>query len=31
MLGEHPIYPVLLATDLAATRDFYHTSSAWRS
>jgi catechol 2,3-dioxygenase-like lactoylglutathione lyase family enzyme len=25
MLGEHPIYPVLLATDLAATRDFYHT------
>jgi catechol 2,3-dioxygenase-like lactoylglutathione lyase family enzyme len=25
VLGEHPIYPVLLATDLAATRDFYHT------
>jgi catechol-2,3-dioxygenase len=25
MLGEHPIYPVLLATDLATTRDFYHT------
>jgi catechol 2,3-dioxygenase-like lactoylglutathione lyase family enzyme len=25
MLGEHPIHPVLLATDLAATRDFYHT------
>ena len=25
MLGAHPIYPVLLATDLAATRDFYHT------
>jgi catechol 2,3-dioxygenase-like lactoylglutathione lyase family enzyme len=24
MLGEHPIHPVLLATDLAATRDFYH-------
>jgi catechol 2,3-dioxygenase-like lactoylglutathione lyase family enzyme len=24
MLGEHPIYPVLLATDLAAARDFYH-------
>jgi catechol 2,3-dioxygenase-like lactoylglutathione lyase family enzyme len=24
MLGDHPIYPVLLATDLAATRDFYH-------
>ena len=25
MLGAHPIYPVLLATDLAAARDFYHT------
>jgi catechol 2,3-dioxygenase-like lactoylglutathione lyase family enzyme len=25
MLGAHPIHPVLLATDLAATRDFYHT------
>jgi catechol 2,3-dioxygenase-like lactoylglutathione lyase family enzyme len=25
MLGEHPIHPVLLATDLAATRDFYHS------
>jgi catechol 2,3-dioxygenase-like lactoylglutathione lyase family enzyme len=25
MLGEHPIHPVLLATDLAAARDFYHT------
>ncbi len=24
MLGEHPIYPVLLATDLGAARDFYH-------
>jgi catechol 2,3-dioxygenase-like lactoylglutathione lyase family enzyme len=24
MLGDHPIHPVLLATDLAATRDFYH-------
>jgi catechol 2,3-dioxygenase-like lactoylglutathione lyase family enzyme len=24
MLGEHPIHPVLLATDLAAARDFYH-------
>ncbi len=24
MLGEHPIYPVLLATDLGAVRDFYH-------
>jgi catechol-2,3-dioxygenase len=24
MLGEHPIYPVLLATDLSAARDFYH-------
>ena len=24
MLGAHPIYPVLLATDLAATREFYH-------
>ena len=24
MLGEHPITPVLLATDLAATREFYH-------
>jgi catechol 2,3-dioxygenase-like lactoylglutathione lyase family enzyme len=25
MLGAHPIHPVLLAKDLAATRDFYHT------
>jgi catechol 2,3-dioxygenase-like lactoylglutathione lyase family enzyme len=25
MLGEHPIHPVLLAQDLAAARDFYHT------
>lgn len=24
MLGEHPIYPVLLAKDLAAAREFYH-------
>src|SRR5215470_689466 len=24
MLGEHPITPVLLATDLVATREFYH-------
>ena len=24
MLGEHPITPVLLATDLPATREFYH-------
>jgi catechol-2,3-dioxygenase len=24
MLGEHPIYPVLLTTDLGAARDFYH-------
>ncbi|HEY8171376.1 MAG TPA: VOC family protein [Candidatus Limnocylindria bacterium] len=24
MLGDYPIYPVLLATDLGATRDFYH-------
>src|SRR5215212_9677002 len=24
MLGAHPIYPVLLATDLASARDFYH-------
>lgn len=24
MLGAHPIQPVLLATDLAAARDFYH-------
>jgi catechol 2,3-dioxygenase-like lactoylglutathione lyase family enzyme len=24
MLGDHPIYPVLLATDLAASREFYH-------
>jgi catechol 2,3-dioxygenase-like lactoylglutathione lyase family enzyme len=24
MLGAHPIYPVLLATDLAAARAFYH-------
>jgi catechol 2,3-dioxygenase-like lactoylglutathione lyase family enzyme len=24
MLGDHPIYPVLLATDLAAAREFYH-------
>ena len=25
MLGEHPIHPVLLATDLGAARHFYHT------
>ena len=24
MLGDHPIHPVLVATDLAAARDFYH-------
>ena len=24
MLGAHPIYPVLLSTDLAVTREFYH-------
>jgi catechol 2,3-dioxygenase-like lactoylglutathione lyase family enzyme len=24
MLGNHPITPVLLATDLAAAREFYH-------
>jgi hypothetical protein len=24
MLGDHPIYPVFLATDLAAAREFYH-------
>src|SRR5690242_19244477 len=24
MLGDHPITPVLLAKDLAASRDFYH-------
>jgi len=24
VLGEHPIAPVLLATDLAAAREFYH-------
>jgi catechol 2,3-dioxygenase-like lactoylglutathione lyase family enzyme len=24
LLGEHPIHPVLLATDLAAAKDFYH-------
>jgi predicted enzyme related to lactoylglutathione lyase len=24
MLGNHPIHPVLLATDLAAAKDFYH-------
>jgi catechol 2,3-dioxygenase-like lactoylglutathione lyase family enzyme len=24
MLGDHPINPVLLAKDLAATREFYH-------
>jgi catechol 2,3-dioxygenase-like lactoylglutathione lyase family enzyme len=24
MLGDHPIHPVLLTTDLAAARDFYH-------
>ena len=24
MLGDHPIHPVLLATDFAAARDFYH-------
>jgi catechol 2,3-dioxygenase-like lactoylglutathione lyase family enzyme len=25
MLRDHPIHPVLLVTDLAAARDFYHT------
>ncbi|HEU4910209.1 MAG TPA: VOC family protein [Propionibacteriaceae bacterium] len=25
MLGRHPIHPVLLATDLAAAKEFYHT------
>jgi catechol 2,3-dioxygenase-like lactoylglutathione lyase family enzyme len=24
MLGDHPIYPVFLSTDLAAAREFYH-------
>lgn len=24
MLGDHPIHPVLLATDLDAAREFYH-------
>src|SRR6476659_3069060 len=24
MLAAHPIYPVLLATDLGATKEFYH-------
>jgi catechol 2,3-dioxygenase-like lactoylglutathione lyase family enzyme len=24
MLGDHPIYPVLLARDLPAAREFYH-------
>jgi len=24
VLGDHPIHPVLLATDLAAAREFYH-------
>lgn len=24
MLGDYPIYPVLLSMDLAETRDFYH-------
>jgi hypothetical protein len=24
MLGNHPITPVLLATDLAVAREFYH-------
>ena len=24
MLGEHPVNPVLVAKDLAATREFYH-------
>lgn len=24
MLGNHPVTPVLLATDLAAAREFYH-------
>ena len=24
MLGDHPFYPVLLATDIAASREFYH-------
>jgi hypothetical protein len=27
VLGDHPIYPVLLATDLAAARDFYHNKA----
>jgi hypothetical protein len=31
MLGAHPIHPVLLATDLTAARDVYHTKLAWRS
>ena len=24
LLGNHPVTPVLLATDLAAAREFYH-------
>jgi catechol 2,3-dioxygenase-like lactoylglutathione lyase family enzyme len=24
VLGDHPIYPVFLSTDLAAAREFYH-------
>jgi catechol 2,3-dioxygenase-like lactoylglutathione lyase family enzyme len=31
MLGNHPITPVLLATDLAAAREFYHGKLGCRS
>jgi catechol 2,3-dioxygenase-like lactoylglutathione lyase family enzyme len=24
MLGEHPVFPILLSTDMAASRAFYH-------
>jgi catechol 2,3-dioxygenase-like lactoylglutathione lyase family enzyme len=24
MLGDHPVFPILLATDMAASRAFYH-------
>ena len=24
MLGDHPVFPILLSTDLAASRTFYH-------
>ena len=31
MLSDHPVFPILLSTDLDATRTFYRTSLASRS